>query len=111
VLCGNLHLSHRSRLVVRYDGYATKSQSGDLGVTTVANLSSLLEDSTTVYPDRTAIALGDTRLTYAQVNAAANQVANLLAEKDIESGDKIALACPNLPYFPIVHYGSLTAVE
>ena len=75
----------------------------------MANLSSLLEDSTTAYPDRTAIVLGDTRLTYAQVNAAANQVANLLAEKDIESGDKIALACPNLPYFPIVYYGILKA--
>src|SRR5699024_8017493 len=75
-------------------GMRPKPQSGELGVPTVGNLSSLLEDLTTAYPDRTATVLADTRLPYAQVNAAANQVANLLAEKGIESGDKIALACP-----------------
>ncbi len=42
------------------------------------NLSSLLEDSAGQYADREAVVLGDTRLTYAQVNGAANQVANLL---------------------------------
>ena len=52
---------------------------------------------------------GDTRLTYAQVDAAANQVANLLVSRGIEPGDKVALSCPNLPYFPIVYYGILKA--
>jgi len=73
------------------------------------NLSVLLEDSARRYPDRDALVLGDTRLTYAQVNAAANQVANLLVERGIEPGDKVALSCPNLPYFPIVYYGILKA--
>ena len=27
----------------------------------------------------------------------------------IEPGDKVALSCPNLPYFPIVYYGILKA--
>ena len=40
---------------------------------------------------------------------AANQVANLLVERGIEPGDKVALTCPNLPYFPIVYYGILKA--
>ena len=53
--------------------------------------------------------LGDTRLTYAQVNGAANQVANLLVSRGIQPGDKVALSCPNLPYFPIVYYGILKA--
>ena len=53
--------------------------------------------------------LGDTRLTYAQVNGAANQVANLLVSRGIQPGDKVALTCPNLPYFPIVYYGILKA--
>ena len=53
--------------------------------------------------------LGDSRLTYAQVNAAANQVANLLVSRGIEPGDKVALSCANLPYFPIVYYGILKA--
>ena len=73
------------------------------------NLSVLLEDSARKYPDRDALVLGDTRLTYAQVNAAANQVANLLVERGIGPGDKVALSCPNLPYFPIVYYGVLKA--
>jgi long-chain acyl-CoA synthetase len=73
------------------------------------NLSVLLEDSARNFPDRDALVLGDTRLTYAQVNAAANQVANLLVERGIAPGDKVALSCPNLPYFPIVYYGVLKA--
>jgi len=73
------------------------------------NLSVLLEDSARRYPNRDALVLGDTRLTYAQVNRAANQVANLLVERGIQPGDKVALSCPNLPYFPIVYYGILKA--
>jgi long-chain acyl-CoA synthetase len=53
--------------------------------------------------------LGDIRLTYAQVDAAANQVAHLLAETGVGPGDRVALSCPNLPYFPIVYYGILKA--
>ncbi|RYB94519.1 long-chain fatty acid--CoA ligase [Nocardioides oleivorans] len=75
----------------------------------MSNLASLLEGSAASHPDRTAVVLGDTRLTYAQVDAAANQVANLLVSRGIEPGDKVALSCPNLPYFPIVYYGILKA--
>ncbi len=73
------------------------------------NLASLLEDTTAAQPDRDAIVLGETRLTYAQVNGAANQVANLLASRGIQKGDKVALSCPNLPYFSIVYFGILKA--
>jgi len=73
------------------------------------NLSVLLEDSARKYPTREAVVLGDTRLTYAQVDGAANQVANLLVDRGIKPGDKVALSCPNLPYFPIVYYGILKA--
>ncbi|WP_372729861.1 long-chain fatty acid--CoA ligase [Nocardioides sp.] len=73
------------------------------------NLSTLLEDSARKYPDREAIVLGETRLTYAQVNGAANMVANLLVSRGIQHGDKVALSCPNLPYFTIVYFGILKA--
>ncbi|MEY9845453.1 long-chain acyl-CoA synthetase [Streptacidiphilus sp. BW17] len=73
------------------------------------NLSILLEDSARTYPNRDALVLGPTRLTYAQVDAAANQVANLLVERGIRPGDKVALSCPNLPQFPVVYYGVLKA--
>ena len=73
------------------------------------NLSIFLEDSARRYPDRDALVLGGTRLTYAQVNGAANQVANLLVELGVEPGDRVALTCPNLPFFPIIYYGILKA--
>ena len=73
------------------------------------NLSVFLEDSARSHPSRDAVVLGDTRLTYAQVNGAANQVANLLVARGIQPGDKVALSCPNLPFFPIVYYGILKA--
>ena len=75
----------------------------------MTSLASLLENSAAKYPDREAVVLGDVRLTYAQVNGAANQVANLLVSRGIQPGDKVALSCPNLPFFPIVYYGILKA--
>lgn len=73
------------------------------------NLSSLLEDSARNHPDRDALVLGPQRLTYEQVNAQANQVANLLVSRGIQPGDRVALSCPNLPVFAIVYYGILKA--
>jgi long-chain acyl-CoA synthetase len=73
------------------------------------NLSVFLEASARSYPDRDAVVLGDVRLTYVQVDALANQVASLLVSRGIQPGDKVALSCPNLPYFPIVYYGILKA--
>ena len=71
------------------------------------NLAVLLEDSARNVPERTAVICGDVKMTYAQVEARANQIANALQKIGVEKGDKVALSCPNLPYFPIVYYGIL----
>ncbi|MBZ5734818.1 long-chain fatty acid--CoA ligase [Nocardioides sp. TRM66260-LWL] len=76
---------------------------------TAYNLSSLLEDSARSNPERTAIVFGDTRLDYAQVDALASQVANLLASRGVGHGDKVALSCVNIPWFTIAYYGILKA--
>ena len=73
------------------------------------NLSQLLTDTASQYPDRIAIVFGESRITYAELDAASNQVANLLVSRSIQPGDKVALSCPNLPYFTIVYYGILKA--
>ncbi len=73
------------------------------------NLAVLLEDSARVVPERCAVICGDEKLTYAELNAKANQVANALKNYGIEKGDKIAISCPNLPFFPIIYYGILKA--
>ena len=75
----------------------------------MSNLATLLEDSAGKYVDRTAIVFGELNLSYGQVNAASNQVANLLVSRGIQPGDKVALSCPNLPYFSIVYFGILKA--
>ena len=73
------------------------------------NLAVLLEDSARERPDRHAVVSGESRLTYAELDAAANQVANALAARGVGKGDRVALSCPNVPYFPIVYYGILKA--
>ncbi len=73
------------------------------------NLSTLLENSAEKYPSRDAVVFGETRLSYAAVNGAANMIANLLVSRGIKPGDKVALSCPNLPYFTIVYFGILKA--
>ncbi len=73
------------------------------------NLAVLLEDCAREVPERTAIIFEGTTLSYAEVNAAANRVAHGLAQAGIQKGDKVALSCPNVPYFPIVYYGILKA--
>lgn len=73
------------------------------------NLSVIIEDSARRYPTKDAFTFMDMTLNYAQINGAANQVANGLKSKGIQPGDKVALSCFNLPYFPIIFYGILKA--
>lgn len=73
------------------------------------NLSVLLEHSARKHPNSEAFVFMDTSVTYAQVNGAANQIANGLKQLGISPGDKVALSCLNLPYFPMVYFGILKA--
>ncbi|HEX4724020.1 MAG TPA: long-chain fatty acid--CoA ligase [Pseudonocardiaceae bacterium] len=73
------------------------------------NLATLLDDSAAHWPDRTAIVCGDERLSYTATQAAANRVANLLVASGVRPGDRVALSCANIPWFPIVYYGILKA--
>ena len=73
------------------------------------NLAILLEQSAKRHPMQKAFSFMDTTLTYAQVNGAANQIANGLRSNGIKNGDKVAISCFNLPYFPIIYFGILKA--
>lgn len=73
------------------------------------SLAVLLEDTARNHPDRTALIQGERRLTYADVNAAATRVSNVLRGWGISAGDRVAIACPNLAEFPILYYGILKA--
>ena len=62
-------------------------------------VSRLLTEAAGRHPERTAIVLAEDHLSYAELDAASNQVANLLVSRGVERGDKVALSCPNLPSF------------
>jgi long-chain acyl-CoA synthetase len=71
------------------------------------NLAVILDDSAKRYASKPAFTFMDTTLSYAQINGAANQIANGLKASGIKKGDKVALSCFNLPYFPIIYFGIL----
>ncbi|HQU85796.1 MAG TPA: AMP-binding protein, partial [Pyrinomonadaceae bacterium] len=74
---------------------------------TTLNLASIIEHHARLTPEREAIVWENLRFTFAQLNGLANRVANALVEMGIGHDDKVALSCPNLPFFPIVYYGIL----
>ena len=73
------------------------------------NLSSVLEHSVRLTPDRVAITFAAQQLTYAELDARATQVAAGLHAMGIRAGDHVALSCPNIPWFPIAYFGILKA--
>ena len=73
------------------------------------NIATNLERNAELLPEKIAVYFGDKTFTYAQLNGAANQVANGLKALGIGKGDKVVLSSPNLPYFPIIYFGVLKA--
>jgi long-chain acyl-CoA synthetase len=73
------------------------------------NLSSVLEHTARLTPDRIAITCGPQQLTYAELDAKATQVAAGLHALGIRAGEHVALSCPNVPWFPIAYFGILKA--
>jgi long-chain acyl-CoA synthetase len=70
-------------------------------------IASILAESAERHADRTAVVLGDLRMTYAQLWAHTKQYAAVLREKGIGPGDKVALLLPNTPHFPLAYFGTL----
>src|SRR5919108_4727283 len=76
---------------------------------TCLNLSSVLEHSARMTPERVAITCGQSRLTYGELDARAAQVAAGLVTLGVAPGDRVAFSCPNVPWFPIGYFGILKA--
>ncbi len=71
------------------------------------NLAHYLDETAARYPDTTATVLDAFRMTYAELAAASWRVANVLRDKGVGKGDKVAVMLPNTPHFPIIYYGIL----
>lgn len=78
----------------------------EYGATTL-NLTSIIENHALITPDKEAVKWKEMVFSYGQLNALSNRVANALVEMGIGKNDKVALSCPNLPFFPIVYFGIL----
>ena len=71
------------------------------------NIAAHLQRTAAVYPQKTALHFLDKSFSYAQLEGAAGQIANGLRALGIGNGDKVVLACPNLPFFPMVYFAIL----
>src|SRR5260221_2415105 len=93
-------VAHSFKNLLRYVGVSTVCVSRRKRRKQMLNLAMLLEDSAREVPERTAIVCEGTRLSYAELQAAANQVANGLVQAGISDGDKVGLRWQDVPSIP-----------
>lgn len=72
-----------------------------------ASIANILAESARRYPDKDALVLGETRLTYATVWTMARRYAAVLRADGIGPGSRVALLLPNIPHFAFAYYGAL----
>ncbi|OLT21846.1 long-chain-fatty-acid--CoA ligase [Ornithinimicrobium sp. CNJ-824] len=72
-----------------------------------ANIASNLTRTAERHGDRPAIVLDDVRLSYAELELSARQLAGWLRSRGIGVGDRVALMLPNVPAFPVIYYATL----
>lgn len=63
-----------------------------------------LARSAAIYPDKTALVHGKTRYTYEQFLRRVYRLANALKNTGVETGDKVAFICPNIPPMIEAHF-------
>jgi long-chain acyl-CoA synthetase len=72
-------------------------------------LQTILDDTARDYPDRVYTIFNDATRTFAQVKDTADRIANFLASRGIQKGDRVAVFLPNLPHYPAIFFGILKA--
>ena len=72
---------------------------------TTLNLASIVSHHARLTPEREAVVWEQVRMSYGELDRLSNRVANAITTMGIGYGDKVALCCPNIPYFPVVYYG------
>jgi long-chain acyl-CoA synthetase len=68
------------------------------------NLGKMFADACSSYKDNRALVYENSRISYGQMGAAVNSLANRLQSMGIGKGDKVALMLPNTPEFPITYF-------
>ncbi len=73
------------------------------------NLRLMLEQTVNKYPNKTAIVMGERRLSYAELDEASNKVANALIKMGVRKGDRVVILSPNSPEFVTTYFGVIKA--
>jgi long-chain acyl-CoA synthetase len=73
------------------------------------NLASIVTGSAERTPQAAAIRLGDSALTFAELDDRSARLASLLRGKGVGRGDRVGVMLPNVLEFPIAYYGVLRA--
>ena len=69
------------------------------------NLKLMLERAVKRYGRKTAVAMGDSRLSYSQLDEASNKMANALIGLGVGKGDRVAMLLSNSPEFVTTYLG------
>jgi len=69
------------------------------------NLRLMLEAAAKRYGEKTAVVMDERRLSYAQLDEAANKVANALLGMGVKKGDRVAMLLSNSPEFAAIYFG------
>lgn len=69
------------------------------------NLKLMLDKTVKQYGEKTAVAMGERRVTYAELDEASNKVANALLALRVKKGDRVAMLLSNRPEFVSVYFG------
>jgi long-chain acyl-CoA synthetase len=75
----------------------------------VTNLATILTESARRYPDRPAIRLDDTVVTYAELDDLSARAAGWLQARGVQPGHRVGVMLPNVAQFPVIYYGLLRA--
>jgi long-chain acyl-CoA synthetase len=73
------------------------------------NLAVMLRESARSAPAKTAVILGEARLSYAQLDELSDKLAANLTAAGLAIGDRVGLQLPNIPQFVIAYFGILKA--
>jgi long-chain acyl-CoA synthetase len=73
----------------------------------MVNLASNLVDTAGAHAGRVAVRVGETGITYRELDEASARVAGLLRERGVKPGDRVAIMLPNVAEFAVVYYGVL----
>lgn len=71
------------------------------------NITQHVERAAKFFPDRPAILFEGRQLSYGELNAQANRLANALKANGVQRGDRVSLYLPNIPRFAVCYLAAM----